>query len=131
VTGDADPRVRTAIAPVTAQAQRWSQAAEVLPWLRLVHCPGHTPGNAIVFVKDQGEQLALIGDLAHHPLELAHPDWLGGVDTDPTGVSRQRESWFGRFADGGTPIASPHFPAQRPIRIERAGAAFQQVGRAG
>jgi glyoxylase-like metal-dependent hydrolase (beta-lactamase superfamily II) len=131
VTGDADPRVRTAMGPVEAQVRPWTQDTDVLPWLRLAHCPGHTPGNAIVFVADAAEELALIGDLAHHPLELVHPDWLGGVDTDPAGVSHQRASWFGRFADAGTPVASPHFPAQNPIRIERADTAFRAVSCAG
>ncbi|HEX3784492.1 MAG TPA: MBL fold metallo-hydrolase [Pseudonocardiaceae bacterium] len=128
VVDAADPRVRTAMSPVEPQVRTWARDTDILPWLRLVHCPGHTPGNAIVFVADQDAELALIGDLAHHPLELAHPGWLGGVDTDPTGASHERETWFGRFADTGTPIASPHFPGQRPIRIERAGEAFRAVG---
>ena len=127
VDGDADPRVRAAMGPADALVQTWTEDVDVLPWLRVVHVPGHTPGNAIVFVADGGEELALIGDLAHHPVEFTHPTWPVGVDTDPGGVIRQRLSWFGRFADTGTPLASPHFPDQQPVLIERAGAAFRPV----
>jgi glyoxylase-like metal-dependent hydrolase (beta-lactamase superfamily II) len=128
VDGDADPRVRAAIGPAEALVQTWTDDVDVLPWLRVAHVPGHTPGNAIVFVTDRGDELALIGDLAHHPVEFTHPTWPVGVDTDPGGVIRQRLSWFGRFADTGTPLASPHFPDQRPVLVERAGAAFRPVG---
>ncbi|WP_216892630.1 MBL fold metallo-hydrolase [Nocardia alni] len=126
VIGEADPRVRTAMEPTASQVRTWTTDTDILPWLRVVHCPGHTPGNSIVFVSDQGAELALIGDLAHHPLEFTHPGWLGGVDADPSGVVHERMSWFGRFADAETPIASTHFPDLRPITIERAGQAFRE-----
>jgi glyoxylase-like metal-dependent hydrolase (beta-lactamase superfamily II) len=31
--------------------------------------PGHSPGSAIVLVEGGGRGLALVGDLAHHPVD--------------------------------------------------------------
>jgi glyoxylase-like metal-dependent hydrolase (beta-lactamase superfamily II) len=124
VDGQADERIRNAMLPVAELVRTWAGDAAVAAWLRLAGCPGHTPGNAIVVVDGGDRQLALIGDLAHHPLEFEHPDWQGGLDWDPVVAVDQRTRWFGRFADESILVAGPHFPGQRPVRVLRAGTAF-------
>jgi glyoxylase-like metal-dependent hydrolase (beta-lactamase superfamily II) len=121
VVGAADERVRSAMAPVVASVRTWSAERALMPWLRLMPCPGHTPGNAVVLVESAGERLALIGDLVHHPLEFAHFDWHGGVDFDPPGAVTQRAAWLARFADEGIPVVGPHFPDQHPVTVHRDG----------
>jgi glyoxylase-like metal-dependent hydrolase (beta-lactamase superfamily II) len=37
--------------------------------------PGHTPGSVCVRVSDGGDEAIMIGDLMHHPLQCAEPDW--------------------------------------------------------
>jgi glyoxylase-like metal-dependent hydrolase (beta-lactamase superfamily II) len=125
VEGSADERVRDAMLPVAVLARMWSEDVAVTPWLRLVHCAGHSPGNAIVLIDGGGRSLALIGDLAHHPLEFEQPRWHGGVDWEPAAAAEQRIRWFGRFADEAIMVASPHFPGQRPVRVRRDAAAFR------
>jgi glyoxylase-like metal-dependent hydrolase (beta-lactamase superfamily II) len=124
VDGDADERVRKAMLPVADLVRTWTEGEAIMSWLRLVHCPGHSPGNAIALVEGGGRRLALIGDLAHHPLEFERPGWQGGVDWDPVTAVEERNRWFGRFADEGILAASPHFPGQRPLRVRHEGAGF-------
>jgi glyoxylase-like metal-dependent hydrolase (beta-lactamase superfamily II) len=124
VDGLADERVRKAMLPVADLVRTWTEDEAIAPWLRLAPCPGHSPGNAIALVEGGGRCLALIGDLAHHPLEFERPGWRGGVDWDPATAVEQRTRWFGRFADEGILVASPHFPRQRPMRVRREGKAF-------
>jgi glyoxylase-like metal-dependent hydrolase (beta-lactamase superfamily II) len=124
VDGLADERVRRAMLPVAGLVRTWTGDVRIMSWLRLAHCPGHSPGNAIALVDGGGRRLALIGDLAHHPLEFERPQWHGGVDWDPATAVEQRTDWFGRFADEGILVASPHFPGQRPMRVLREGAGF-------
>jgi glyoxylase-like metal-dependent hydrolase (beta-lactamase superfamily II) len=124
VDGPADERIRNAMLPVAELVRTWAGDAAVAPWLRLAGCPGHTPGNAVVVVDGGDRRLALIGDLAHHPLEFEHPEWHGGLDWDPAVAVGQRTRWFGRFADESILVASPHFPGQRALRVQRAGTAF-------
>ena len=119
-----DERIRNAMLPAADLVRTWTEDATVAPWLRLVRCPGHTPGNAIVMVDGGDQRLALIGDLAHHPLEFEHPEWHGGTDWDPAIAVDQRTRWFGRFADESILVASPHFPGQHALRVRRDGAAF-------
>jgi glyoxylase-like metal-dependent hydrolase (beta-lactamase superfamily II) len=124
VDGLADERVRNVMLPVADLARTWTEDVAIMPWLRLVHCPGHSPGNAIVLVHGAGRRLALIGDLAHHPLEFEQPGWPGGADWDPATAVDQRTRWFGRFADEAILVASPHFPQQRPMYVRREGMVF-------
>ena len=124
VDGLTDERTRDAMLPVAELVRTWTEDAAVASWLRLVTCPGHTQGNAIVLVDGGDRRLALIGDLVHHPLEFEHPEWHGGLDWDPAVAVDQRTRWFGRFADESILVASPHFPGQRPLRVRREGAGF-------
>jgi glyoxylase-like metal-dependent hydrolase (beta-lactamase superfamily II) len=56
---------------------------EVVPGLRLLHAPGHTPGHRAVEVVSQGEELLLVGDALHHPFQVEHPGWSSPNDADP------------------------------------------------
>jgi glyoxylase-like metal-dependent hydrolase (beta-lactamase superfamily II) len=127
VEGPADERVRTAMLPVAGLVRTWTEDAAITSWLTLVRCQGHSPGNAIALVDAGGRRLALIGDLAHHPLEFERPGWHGGVDWDPAAAVGERTRWFARFADEGILVAGPHFPSQRPMRVRREGTAFSSA----
>jgi len=52
----------------------------------------------------------LLGDAAHHPVQLAEPTWSPGADVDPVQSAETRASLFSRIADEGALIASGHFP---------------------
>ena len=36
---------------------------------------GHTPGHVSVHIRSRGEDAVITGDLMHHPVQLARPDW--------------------------------------------------------
>ena len=42
----------------------------------ILPAPGETPGHQVVRLQSEGETLYIIGDLLHHAIELAHPDWM-------------------------------------------------------
>jgi glyoxylase-like metal-dependent hydrolase (beta-lactamase superfamily II) len=70
--------------------------------LGLVATPGHSPGHLSVQITSAGEEALLIGDVVHHPCQMAHPDWSTTVDFDPTQAARTRHALFAQFA--GTPV---------------------------
>jgi len=41
--------------------------------LSLIATPGHSPGHLSVHIRSSGEEALLIGDVAHHPCQMAHP----------------------------------------------------------
>ncbi len=65
--------------------------AEVAPGVTMIAAPGESPGHAIVRVVSAGARFSYLGDLFHHPCEVAHPDWvLVGRDKAAMIASRQR-----------------------------------------
>lgn len=43
--------------------------------IQIIPAPGETPGHQIVRLRSTGQILYGLGDLYHHPLEAAHPEW--------------------------------------------------------
>ena len=71
---------------------------ELLPGLRLVPAPGHTPGTQVVIVETGGRPLVVAGDLAVSPDELDEPHTEGqqlvrALDPELVWLSHQHEPW--------------------------------------
>jgi glyoxylase-like metal-dependent hydrolase (beta-lactamase superfamily II) len=49
---------------------------EIGDGVAIVPTPGETPGHQIVRLSSAGQTLFCIGDIYHHPLEIAHADWV-------------------------------------------------------
>jgi glyoxylase-like metal-dependent hydrolase (beta-lactamase superfamily II) len=86
--------------------------------------PGHSPGHMSVLIRSDGEQALLSGDVAHHPCQMAHPDWSSTVDFDQKQAAATRRDLFARFADTPTLLIGGHFSAGH---IRRDGEAFKFV----
>ncbi|MET0221553.1 MAG: MBL fold metallo-hydrolase [Tardiphaga sp.] len=100
--------------------------------ITLIATPGHSPGHMSVLIESQGESALLTGDVAHHPVQMAHLDWSSTADFDPVQAAATRRALFTRFADTRTLVIGGHFGAGH---IRRDGDAFmfaalQQVPRA-
>jgi glyoxylase-like metal-dependent hydrolase (beta-lactamase superfamily II) len=93
--------------------------------ISLIPTPGHSPGHMSVLIRSDGEQALLTGDAAHHPCQMAHPDWAATVDyEDPVQSTATRRELFSRFADTPTLIIGGHFDAGH---LKRDGEAFRLV----
>jgi len=117
-TLDTEHEAHEALQPIAPQLRTWSGAqAAPLSWLSLHHAPGHSPGNTVVMVSDveRGDELAVVGDLFHHPAGMAHPSWRCGFDADVEAAARRRTQWVDRLRAAGTPAVSSHFPGMKPL----------------
>lgn len=56
--------------------------APILPGLRAVPLPGHTPGQIGLLLESAGERLLHLADLLHGPMQFAHPEWSANFDVD-------------------------------------------------
>jgi glyoxylase-like metal-dependent hydrolase (beta-lactamase superfamily II) len=64
---------------------------EVVPGVTMIHAPGESPGHSIVRVRSRGETFIFLGDLFHHPCEVANLDWVSsGRDAAVMRRSRER-----------------------------------------
>ena len=81
--------------------------------------PGHTPGHTSVVISSKGERGLILGDAAHHPVQVREPGWSPEADTDPVLSSATRRSLMERLEREGAVIAAGHFPAPGFGRVVR------------
>jgi len=82
---------------------------EVVPGVRLLHSPGHTPGHRSVLLADDRAWMLFTGDLLHLPVQVAHPDWASGHDEDPGLGVTSRMGLLSRARDDRWGVAVSHF----------------------
>src|SRR5262245_9040384 len=71
--------------------------------------PGHTPGHASVRLEAEGRGAVITGDLMHHPVQVAEPDWGSNFDTDVEAAGRTRRAFCQRHAEAGSLVRGTHF----------------------
>jgi len=93
--------------------------------VRLIPTPGHTPGHVSVEISSFGERAIITGDLFHHPLQMAHPDWKDLADVDGELAHRTRVEFLESNADQPVLILGTHFNKPTGGRIVRDGSAYR------
>ena len=99
----------------------------ISPEVRLTPSIGHTPGHVSVMIESEDERAVITGDMTHHPCQMAHPDWNGEFEFDPTGAVLTRSRLFAEWADQTILVIGTHFAAPTAGHIVRDGAAFRFV----
>jgi glyoxylase-like metal-dependent hydrolase (beta-lactamase superfamily II) len=101
--------------PVEAPEQL-ADGIDILP------APGETPGHQVVRVQSKGETLFIIGDLLHHSIELAHPDWM--VSWAQPETMRETRQWlFDEALASNAALIAAHIATVG--RLERDGASLR------
>ncbi|MBT5649032.1 MAG: MBL fold metallo-hydrolase [Rhodospirillaceae bacterium] len=90
-------------------------------WVRLSPTPGHTPGHVCVHVECGGAQAVMSGDLMHHALQCAEPDWSSCFCVDPAASAATRRELLATHAETPTLVMPAHFPSPGAGRIIEAG----------
>jgi glyoxylase-like metal-dependent hydrolase (beta-lactamase superfamily II) len=120
----ADP-VRTHLLPLADRLELLDDDREIVPGIRAIHTPGHTPGHIAVAVASRGEELLYISDAALHPLHLEHPDWSTAFDLEREQALASRRLLLERAAATGALVLAFHFhPFPSLGRVRAAGNAW-------
>jgi glyoxylase-like metal-dependent hydrolase (beta-lactamase superfamily II) len=103
------------VAPQCLQALRHQvelieRETEIVPGVRVLPAPGHTPGHLALLLSSDGRQLLNLGDAAVHPLHLERPDWQNGFDLQPDVALATRRALLERAAAEHIPVMAFHFP---------------------
>ena len=98
-----DPVVEAGLVDFIAHDHELSEEIRLLP------TPGHTPGHVSVYVKSQGEQAVITGDLMHHPIQLAMPGHHATFDMDKPAGARTRVAFVDRFRQQPVLVIGSHF----------------------
>jgi glyoxylase-like metal-dependent hydrolase (beta-lactamase superfamily II) len=95
--------------------------------LRLAPTPGHTPGHTSLWVESEGATAVVSGDLIHHPVQCAEPQWNEIGDVDDVVAEATRWAFLRGVADTDTLVLGTHFPAHPAGHVVTAGDAFRFV----
>lgn len=92
-------------------------------WLAPAH--GHTPGNVVINLHSHDRRAILSGDVLHHPVQLAAPQWSSRFCEDEAASRRARTHFIETCADTPTTILTAHFPSPTAGKIVRQGDAYR------
>jgi glyoxylase-like metal-dependent hydrolase (beta-lactamase superfamily II) len=84
--------------------------AEIIPGIRIIAAPGHTPGHAVIAVSSGNEQLFFIGDLIYEPANIETPDWYSEFDIDPEQAIKTRQRVFKQISTDHALLMAYHLP---------------------
>lgn len=108
--------IRTAVLPLqdTGLMDVIGSEASITEEVTLLHTPGHTPGSVSVLVQSGGEAAILLGDVAHHAIELTETDWSPLYDVDRSLSARSRKAVVEQAVRLNAYVAGAHFAAADP-----------------
>ncbi len=93
--------------------------------VRLVPTPGHTPGHVSVQISSGGQNAVITGDVVHHPVQLAEPDWVNNFDMDIESGAKTRRAFFDSCVHRDDLVIASHFFEPTAGRIVRDGEAWR------
>jgi glyoxylase-like metal-dependent hydrolase (beta-lactamase superfamily II) len=87
--------------------------------------PGHTPGHVSVRLHGTDADAVITGDLVHHPIQLAEPQWATPFDTDAEQARKTRRGFCERYGDTAVAVLGTHFNHPMVGLIVRYGATWR------
>jgi len=101
---------RKNLPPIQDQLDLVDHETEIIPGIRVVAAPGHTPGHMAVVIASDGEQLLYISDAVLHPIHVEQPEWYAAVDFAPQQVTITRRRLLNRATAEKALVLAFHFP---------------------
>ena len=106
---DFNGRAAMVVLEVAGMLDLATEDREIVPGLRLIHTPGHTPGHRSAILTDGPFTMLFTGDLLHLPIQVAHPEWASNHDEDPALGAASRVDLLTRAREGRWGVAVSHF----------------------
>jgi glyoxylase-like metal-dependent hydrolase (beta-lactamase superfamily II) len=118
---------RFRLAPYRGRIRTFREG-EVLPGIRGVPCPGHTPGHAAYRISSGDEDLLVWGDTVHVPeLQVPRPDITMLYDSDPPLAAASRRAMFDLAVDEALLVAGMHLHFPGFARMARGADGYRLV----
>lgn len=119
---------RAAAKPYAGRLSRFGTDVEIVPGIRVLAAPGHTPGHSMVEVTSGADRLLIWGDIVHAAsLQFAKPDWAINFDVDQQGAIASRKRVLDQVAADRVLIAGAHLPFPGIGHVGRAGEGYEFV----
>jgi glyoxylase-like metal-dependent hydrolase (beta-lactamase superfamily II) len=98
---------------------------EIVPGLRSVSAPGHTPGLMALAISSKNEKLLCISDVVLHPVHLEMPAWFSVVDVLPDSLVGTRRKLLHMASTAKDMVIAFHFPFPGLGHIVREGKSWR------
>lgn len=106
--GEEDRPIRR-LAPLRDRVALWESDGEILDGISARLASGHCPGHCMFEVSTDESTIALLGDVAHHVVELIEPGWPGIGDTQVDLARSTASRLAAELAQRSLPFATAHF----------------------
>jgi glyoxylase-like metal-dependent hydrolase (beta-lactamase superfamily II) len=93
--------------------------------LHFVPTAGHSPAHMSIAIESEGQSAILLGDVFHHPCQIAHLDWATPIDTSRRQSTATRRAMCERLAGIKTLAIGGHFTGPGAGYIVRDGDTFR------
>ncbi|MGO1081135.1 MBL fold metallo-hydrolase [Inquilinus sp. CA228] len=121
---------RAAVKPYAGpdRMSRFGKDAEIVPGIRVLAAPGHTPGHSMVEVASGTDRLLIWGDIVHAAsLQFARPDWAINFDVDQPAAIVSRKRVLDQAASDRVVVAGAHLAFPGIGHVGRAGEGYEFV----
>jgi glyoxylase-like metal-dependent hydrolase (beta-lactamase superfamily II) len=105
-----DSAARRCLAALRFQIELIGRETEIIPGVRAIPAPGHTPGHLALLLSSEGQHLLNMGDAAVHPLHLEQPEWENGFDLASGEAVATRRALLESAVAGNMHLMAFHFP---------------------
>lgn len=116
--------LRRALLPIKEHLTLINSEHTLLPGIRPVAAPGHTPGHIGLLIESENQSLLYLSDTLHAKIQLQHPNWSPRFDTDGTLAAQTRQQLLSRAADEDLLTLVYHFGFPGLGKVKRKDDAF-------
>jgi glyoxylase-like metal-dependent hydrolase (beta-lactamase superfamily II) len=115
-------------AAIKDKLEPYENGKRVVDGVEVIAAPGHTPGHSALAIASGSSQLFYITDAAHHAyINLPHPDWFVGFDTDPVQAAKSRRMILDRAVADRVLVSGAHLPFPAVGHVKTSGSAFEWI----
>lgn len=101
------------------QTEPLEDGQEIVPGLRAIAAPGHTPGHTCIELESGGERFVVLADIVHHAAVLEETAWVQFFDWDPEQARASRERLLDDVERRGSLVGLGHLPYPSLGRVAR------------
>jgi glyoxylase-like metal-dependent hydrolase (beta-lactamase superfamily II) len=113
---------QAAATPYAKMVRKIGDDEEVMPGVRSLALPGHTPGHTGYMISSGNDTLLIWGDIVHSSiLQFPHPNWSIAFDTSPQKANATRRRAFDMAQTDRLLVAGMHLPFPGIGHVVRSG----------
>ena len=101
---------RKNLPPIQGRLNLIGHETEIVPGIKAIAAPGHTPGHIALSISSEDEQLLCISDAVLHPIHVEQPEWYAAIEFAPRQVVTSRRQLLNRVAAEKALVLAFHFP---------------------